>query len=255
MQTLNIEYKENYAIVQMDHGKVNAISTELTNDLHTAFSDLEKNDAVRGVILIGRPHCFSAGLDIGSMVGNGIEGGRAFWKSYMTAIQTMIRFSKPFVCGMTGYAPAGATTLALCADYRIMGKGAKHITGMNEFKNSLVIPELLADIYAYHLGEKYAWEAVQSITMYDSDAAVVAGIANESVEVEEVVALAEKRLQQRLRVPLSVYAQTKKYLRKQLLALVDRDMDEMLEVIVEDLKSPQTQKMAAMFMASLKKKK
>jgi 3,2-trans-enoyl-CoA isomerase len=254
MQTLNIEYKENYAIVQMDHGKVNAISTELTNDLHAAFTDLEKNEAVKGVILIGRPHCFSAGLDIGSMIGNGIEGGRAFWKSYLTAIQTMVRFPKPFICGMTGYAPAGGTTLALCADYRIMGKGEKHITGMNEFKNSMVIPELLADIYAYHLGEKEAWEAVQNVKMYDSDAAVEAGLANESVEVEEVVPLAEKRMQQRLRVPSSVYAQTKRYLRKGLLKLVDRDMDEMLEVIVEDLKSPHTQKIAAMFMASLKRK-
>lgn len=254
MNTVNIEYKENYAIVQLDHGKVNAISTELTNDLHTAFSDLEKNDTVHGVLLIGRPHCFSAGLDIGSMIGNGVEGGRVFWKSYMTAVQTMIRFSKPLVCGITGYAPAGGTTLALCADYRIMGKGAKHVMGMNEFKNSLVIPELLADIYAYHLGEKYAWEAVQNVTMYNSDEAVKVGLANESVEVEEVVALAEKHLLQRMRVPTSVYVQTKKYLRKGLLALVDRDMDEMLEVIVEDLKSPQTQKMAAMFIASLKKK-
>ena len=63
-KSLQIEIKENYAIVQLDNGKVNAINTELLVDLKATFEALEKDKKVKGAILSGRPHGFSAGLDL-----------------------------------------------------------------------------------------------------------------------------------------------------------------------------------------------
>ena len=37
-------------------------------------------------------------------------------------LKAMVHYSKPFVCAITGFAPAGGTILTLCADYRIMAK-------------------------------------------------------------------------------------------------------------------------------------
>ena len=191
---MNIISKNDYAIVEINNGKVNAINESLSRDLMEAFSQLGQDDEVKGVILAGRPNCFSAGLDIVSLAQADREGGKDFWRAYLGAVQSMIRFPKPLVCAITGYAPAGATILTLCADYRVMAKGDKHKIGMHEFRMSMLIPEMMSDVYAYHLGEKQAWKAVQQARLFSSDEALEIGLVDESVEVEEVLGRAEKHL-------------------------------------------------------------
>ncbi|MEM6698372.1 MAG: enoyl-CoA hydratase/isomerase family protein [Bacteroidota bacterium] len=253
MDTLNIELKSGYALVQIDNGKVNAINTNLARDLRDTFLDFDKKSEVRGIALIGKPHCFSAGLDIMMMATEGIESIVEYWKTYMEALQAMVRFSKPFVCGITGFAPAAATCVALCADYRIMGKGEKHVMGLNEFKMSLVIPEMMGDIYAYHLGEKAAWEAIQGARVFTAEEAVKVGLANEAVEVEVVVEKIEQRMHQMLKILPATYTNSKTILRKGLLKAVDRNIDAMLSDVRAHLEDPMTKKMFELFLSSLKK--
>lgn len=64
MNTLEVNYKDKYAIVQMNRGKVNAINFEMVQELRDTFHALEENVKVKGVILTGQPHYFSAGLDL-----------------------------------------------------------------------------------------------------------------------------------------------------------------------------------------------
>lgn len=253
MNTLNLERKSNYVILRIDNGKVNAINSELVKELTQTFDELNKDATVKGVILAGRPHCFSAGLDIVSLAQYTPEEGKQFWRYYLGAVQSMVRFSKPFVCAITGYAPAGATILALCADYRVMGKGTKHVIGMHEFKMSLQIPELLMAIYAYHLGEKKAWRAVQKAQLFNSDEALELDLVDESVEVEKVVERAEKQLKRLMQVYAPVFQKSKKRFRKGLLKLVDQEIEPMVEVIAKGFEDPMFQQMTQLFVASLKK--
>ncbi len=254
MNTLKITYKENYAIVQLDNGKVNAISTELAKELGETFRSLEANDEIKGVILTGRPHGFSAGLDVMSMAGRGLAESKKFWEYYLDALQVMVRFPKPFVCAITGYAPAGGTILACCADYRIMGIGEKHVIGMHEFKMSLPIPELLSRIYAYTLGEKNAWEAVLNARLYHAESAKAIGLVDEVAEVEAVLELAEKRLKKYMRVYLPMFMKTKRYLRRELLEAIDMKVEDMLGEILEDFEDPKFAALVGSFLQSLKKK-
>lgn len=253
MNTLKIEVKKGVAYVQLDQGKVNAINWELAKELNEVFTNYATDDAIKGVILMGRPHGFSAGLDVVALVEDGKEGVRKFWNYYLSAMQSMIRFPKPMVCAITGYAPAGATILTLTADYRVMGKGEKHVIGMHEFKMSMQIPEMLCDIFAYQLGEKVAWEAVQKASLFSSDQAKEIGLVDESVEVEEVVERAEKHMEKLTNVYLPVFARSKAYFRKDLLAKIDREIEPMIEVILADWDDPFCQQMLQMFTMSLKK--
>ena len=182
------------------------------------------------------------------------EGGKEFWRQYLGAVQAMVRFSKPFVCAITGYAPAGGTILALCADYRVMGKGKKHTIGMHEFRMSMQIPEMLCDVYAYHLGEKNAWKAVQKMKLYNSDEALAIGLVDESVEVDEVLGRAEKHLQKVLGVYGLVYQQSKQYFRKGLLAIVDREIEPMVEEIARFNSDPFLKSMFSAFGEALRTK-
>jgi 3,2-trans-enoyl-CoA isomerase len=253
METLKIIKKKNYAIVEINNGKVNAINEPLGRDLIEAFSQLGEDDEVKGVILAGRPNCFSAGLDIVSLAQADREGGKNFWRAYLGAIQTMIRFPKPLVCAITGYAPAGATIITLCADYRVMAKGDKHKVGMHEFKLSMLIPEMMSDVYAYHLGEKAAWKAVQQARLFSSDEALEIGLVDESVEVDQVLERAEKHLKKMVGVYSPVYAKSKEYFRKALLKIVDRPIEPMIEDIAQGYDDPFVKQSMSMFLASLKK--
>lgn len=250
---IQLSYEKNYAIVQLDYGKVNAISIAMAKDLVTVFRTLKNDDKVKGVILAGRPHCFSAGLDIVELAKGGLEGTKEFWTYYLQALIDMAQFPKPLVCAITGYAPAGATIMALCADYRIMGRGPKHVIGMHEFKMSMLIPELLCDIYAYHMGEKQAWEAVQNEKLFSSDEAVNVGLVNESVEVDEVMGWAIEKVEKLIKVHGPIFEKSKFYLRKDLLRLVDRDVEPMVQAVLENASDPFVQQMTEMFAASLKK--
>ncbi len=253
MSTLNIEKKDQYAIVTINNGKVNAVDTPLVKDLKSAFTKLATDKAVRGVILKGRPHCFSAGLDVVRLATNTMEQSMEFWQTFIEALHTMIRFPKPLVCAITGFAPAAGTAIALCADYRIMAKGEKHVMGLHEFKMSMMIPEVMGDLYGYHMGEKQAWEAIQNAKLFNSDEAVKVGLANESVEVDEVMPRAEKHLAKLLRVHNSAFAASKRYMRHNFLKLANKDVTKMMLDMRTNFEDPNTRKMAELFLAKLKK--
>jgi len=253
--TLNIQPKENYTIVEIDNGKVNAINTKLLEDLLQTFHQLQKDEAINGTILSGRPNAFSAGLDIMSMSSLNEAQRIHFWECYMQVMQVMVSFSKPLICAITGYAPAGATILTLCTDYRIMAQGEKHVMGMHEFKMSMQIPEMLCDVYAYHLGEVEAWKAVQEATLYNSDEALKVGLVDESLPTDEVLPRAEVVLKRRMKVYHKVYAQSKKYFHKQLHQIVmNRNVAEIAKQTVEFNSDPDLQAKVFEFMMALKRK-
>ena len=53
--------------ITMDDGKVNVFAVPLLRSLHRAFDRAEEDGTV--VVLRGRPGCFSAGFDLGTLGG------------------------------------------------------------------------------------------------------------------------------------------------------------------------------------------
>jgi 3,2-trans-enoyl-CoA isomerase len=178
---------------------------------------------------------------------------RKFWHANLGALRAMVRLSKPFVCAVTGFAPAGGTILALTADYRIMATGAKHTVGMNEFNMSLQIPQTYGEIYSAYLGEHRAWTSVQQAKMYTAEQAVEVGLIDEALPEEEVLPRALKYCRKLMNVYGPAYATTKRYQRKNLLACVARDIPTLVDDISKNLDDPRYKMMLEMFMASLRK--
>lgn len=131
---------------------------------------------VKGVVLTGHTGAFSAGLDVIEQASMTDIQAESFWTDYYGALQAMVRYSRPFVCAISGYAPAGATILTLCADYRIMAEEPKHVIGMHEFKLSMQIPELLMDIWSYTLGEQKAFQSLQESKLFSAEEALAENI-------------------------------------------------------------------------------
>jgi len=253
MKSLTITRDGEIAIVALDHGKVNAIDLDMAQDLREVFPMLDSDDSVKGVILTGQENGFSAGLDVVSLVQGGLEYQLNFWREYLAALQGMIRFSKPLIGAISGYAPAAGTILVCCCDYRIMARGPKNVIGMHEFKLSLPIPAMMSRIYAYAIGDRLAWEAVQSSRLFSADEAQKIGLTNEACEGAEVMPKAQAYLKNLLQTHVKAIQRTKSYFRKDLVVLLDLDIEEMVTEIAEDWQQPYLVQTMQMFAASLKK--
>jgi len=121
--SITVERKENYAIVQLDGGKVNEINTAMVRDLKHVFTVLDQDDSVRGIILSGRPHGFSAGLDIVNIAMGGKVKAEEFWNYYHEALQAMI---KTFCVCHYWICPSWSNhSSTLC---RLQGYGQRHKT-------------------------------------------------------------------------------------------------------------------------------
>ena len=246
--------ENNIAIVQLNNGKVNAISHQLIKELKESFLILAENPAVDGVILTGHTGAFSAGLDVVEQAQMNEEESHAFWVDYYGALQAMVRYPKPFVCAITGFAPAGGTILTLCADYRIMAQEPKHVIGMHEFKLSMIVPELMMDLWCYTLGEQKAFQALQNATLFSAQEALKENIVQAIAPADQVLTLAKKHLEKCLQVYGPVYIESKRLARKQLLSLVDRDLDQMASEFVASGKDPELKKRVQAFATQLKQK-
>ena len=246
--------ENNIAIVQLNNGKVNAISHQLAKELKECFLTLSQNETVDGVILTGHTGAFSAGLDVVEQAQMNEDETQAFWVDYYGALQAMVRYPKPFVCAITGFAPAGGTILTLCADYRIMAQEPKHVIGMHEFKLSMIVPELMMDLWCYTLGEQKAFHALQNAKLFSAQEALEENIVQAIAPADQVLALAKKHLEKCLLVYGPVYIESKRLARKKLLALVDRDLDQMASEFVATGKDPELKKRVQAFATQLKQK-
>lgn len=251
---INCTIENEVAVVQLNNGKVNTISNALARGLKETFLSLEKNEAVKGVILTGHTGAFSAGLDVLEQAEMDETMAKAFWVDYFDALKAMVCYPKPFVCAITGFAPAGGTILTLCADYRIMAQEPKHRIGMHEFKLSMQIPELMMDIWCYTLGEQRAFQALQNSSLFSAEEALALNIVQEIAPAEEVLERAKAHMNKCLQVYAPVFIESKRLARKQLLKLVNRDSEKLADEFVSFGNDPELKRRIQLFAQQLKTK-
>lgn len=123
---LEYPYKNNahIALVKLNRPKVlNALSTDLMEELVTCMTELDKNPEVRVIILTGNERAFAAGADIAQMVtANPIDqiNDQRFRTWEMLRLIT-----KPVIAAVNGFALGGGCELAMSCDLIIAGDDAK----------------------------------------------------------------------------------------------------------------------------------
>ncbi len=107
--------------------RLNTISPQVFDELERALAELEKDDAVRCVVVTGAgDRSFSAGADLTSF--SDISKAFKVWQFSRRAEEVMNRlanFSKPTLAAINGHCFGGGLELALACDFRIAAKGAK----------------------------------------------------------------------------------------------------------------------------------
>jgi 3,2-trans-enoyl-CoA isomerase len=223
MNTLIRIDKSAYTILQLNRGKVNAINYKMLLELQEVFRDIENDPEVRGVILTGQPHYFSAGLDLIELFQYDKKQISDFFDVFGALYQQLVRFPKPFISAITGHSPAGGCVLAVTSDNRYMAEGAKYVIGLNEVSVNVQISQNLAEAYAFWIGDGRASRYILEGKLLSGVEALSAGLIDELLPLENVLERAEIQMQTYLRADPEIWVNTKKKVRKHWLDRLDTD--------------------------------
>jgi enoyl-CoA hydratase len=139
VKTLRLESHGPLAILRLDKPRGNAIDEELLADLLAACGELGRDQALRGVLLASaHPKLFCPGLDLVTLVGYDRAAMERFMTAFSQAVRGLFALERPVVAALSGHAVAGGCILALCADMRLLRRGAQ--IGLNEVKVGVPLP-------------------------------------------------------------------------------------------------------------------
>ncbi len=133
MAYLSIRYdvREGIATVALNRpDALNSLTHEMKQELLDAFQAVERDDAVRAVILTGEGRGFCAGeaLDEGLVQSGEPPGiGATLRKFYNPLIEKMRGIDKPIVAAVNGVAAGAGVSLALACDFRLASDKASFL--------------------------------------------------------------------------------------------------------------------------------
>jgi enoyl-CoA hydratase len=138
-KTLRFEEPEaGIGVITLDRpDRLNAINTNMLEELYALFAELRKNDSVRVLLLEGAGKGFCSGADLKDDRLSGEEGLKLFasaaihldkiQKTYSGIIEVMHKQPQPIIAVVNGAAAGGGMCLALASDIIIAGPKAKFI--------------------------------------------------------------------------------------------------------------------------------
>ncbi|HTL23207.1 MAG TPA: enoyl-CoA hydratase-related protein [Mycobacteriales bacterium] len=111
--------------IRLDRPKMNAISSQLRDELEECAHEATDRADVRAVVLYGGERVFAAGADIKEMEVISYAGILGYATKLQEALKVVAAIPKPVVAAVTGYALGGGFELALTADFRVLGESAQ----------------------------------------------------------------------------------------------------------------------------------
>ena len=125
-ETLKYEVKDSIAYVTVNRPQaMNALNSDVLNELGAVFTDIAKDDEVRAVILTGEGKAFVAGADIAQMSALNAVEARQFAQLGHDVMNLIENTEKPVIAAVNGFALGGGCELSMACDFRIASEKAK----------------------------------------------------------------------------------------------------------------------------------
>jgi enoyl-CoA hydratase/carnithine racemase len=113
------------ATIRLDRPPMNALNTAVQAEIAAAAAQVSADPQVRAVVIYGGEKVFAAGADIKEMSGVSYADMAARSRRLQDSFTAVAKIGKPVIAAITGYALGGGLELALCADFRVAGEGAR----------------------------------------------------------------------------------------------------------------------------------
>jgi enoyl-CoA hydratase len=207
-----VEQRGAVAVVEMAHGKANAVDMELCRGTVEQFAALQASPA-RAVVLTGTGSIFSAGVDLLKVLEGGAEYVRPFLKALDDLLEALFLFPKPLVAAVNGHAIAGGCMIACAADRRLMARGNGRV-GVPELLVGVGFPVVPLEVLRFAVSPEHFAEMVYSGATYPPEEALRRGLVDELVEPTKLLPRAIAEAERMAAIPAAAFELTKVQMRE-----------------------------------------
>lgn len=179
------EDKEDVAVVTIRRpSALNALNTTIMSQLKNVFTDIQRDDKIKGAILTGfGVKAFVSGADVHEIARmRSPEELEVFALNGQSVLNFIENLGKPVVCAMNGLAFGGGNELAMACTARIAKKGTKILCGQPEPKLGLVPGYGGSQRLPRIIGLSAAWPILRLGDPISSKEALELGLIQEEVE-------------------------------------------------------------------------
>jgi enoyl-CoA hydratase len=209
------EQRGTLTVLTLEHGKANALDTELCRGLTSALDELLREGA-SAVVLTGRGKIFSAGVDLFRVVDGGADYLREFLPALGELFAALLEYPRPLVAAVNGHAIAGGCVVACGCDRRL-ASGAGRI-GVPELTVGVPFPTIALEAVRSAVGTAVARDLVLSGRTLDMEEARHRGLVDRLVKPEKLVDEACAEAERLAALPADAYALTRRQLHEPALA-------------------------------------
>ncbi|MCF8104792.1 MAG: enoyl-CoA hydratase/isomerase family protein [Desulfohalobiaceae bacterium] len=120
------EKEAGLAVIKLNRPKVlNAMNKQLWQEFQAALEDIRNDPELKALIITGEGRAFSTGADLKESKTRSAEDYRDYLTELQEATRKIIRFEKPTIAAINGYALGSGYELALACDIRLAAEEAK----------------------------------------------------------------------------------------------------------------------------------
>ncbi|BFU42759.1 enoyl-CoA hydratase/isomerase family protein [Krasilnikovia sp. MM14-A1004] len=181
---VRLETTDGIGTIRLERPPMNALNTQVQEELRAAAQAAEQDPEVRAVIVYGGEKVFAAGADITEFTTTSYQDMTVRAAALSSAFDAVARIPKPVVAAITGYALGGGCELALACDWRVVADDAK--LGQPEIKLGLIPGAGGTQRLARLVGPARAKDLIFSGRMVDADEALRIGLADRVAPAAEV---------------------------------------------------------------------
>lgn len=203
---VRLTQEEGVTLIEMDDGKVNALSPNMLSLLSTALDEAEALG--RSVVIAGRRGVFSAGFDLHVMKRGGLEALGMVRAGFLLAAR-LLEFPAPLVVACTGHAMAMGSFLLLTGDLSIGAQGQFEVRA-NEVAIGIAVPHAARVLCSAKLPPHVLDRVLICAEPLEPQRAAEAGFLHEVVAPEALIAAALERARALGKLSPEAFVETKR---------------------------------------------
>jgi enoyl-CoA hydratase len=185
-ETLLYATDNDVALVTLNRPRVlNAMNQQLWIDLQAALDVVKADSRIKVVVLTGQGRAFSSGADLKESKTRSAEAYRDYLESLQEVSRTIIRFPKPTIAAINGFALGSGYELALACDIRIAAREAQ--IGSPEARVASSVTGGAFRLLQELVGPGKAKELLFTADPIDGTEAERIGLVNKAVAADELM--------------------------------------------------------------------